>query len=421
MARFKESDQGVSIAQPAGEVVVSMRPSTAFANVSAAECDRIRTSLRGRWRVATRALMVLLSLNGWTAVQIAALVGYDSATVRRWLARFNTGGLDALADRPRPGRPRLGGRRLTQRVAALLARPGPWTVSRLWQYLGRPRLSRRTLYRRVRQVAIWRRAKLIARGDPRREAVVAALRRRVALLPRGAVVWAADETHLHLLPHLRASWTLTGRRPKIPTPGKNRQLTVLGAVEVTTGTLAYRLGRRCAADFLALLKQLLAAFPDAPAIAVICDNDQIHHARIVRDFVAAQPGLHLLFGARYSPHDNPAERIWAALKTFLANTAVTWPGRKRQIHAFFRSRSPDQNLTTAAPWTSPWFPTRYRQDFWKAALAGGSSSHGSLRIQAGASTQPNSTQRRRFGRGTAGMMAGQRGWLLGSQPALRAM
>ena len=53
MARFKESDQGVSIAQPAGEVVVSMRPSTVFANVSAAECDRIRTSLRGRWRVAT--------------------------------------------------------------------------------------------------------------------------------------------------------------------------------------------------------------------------------------------------------------------------------------------------------------------------------------------------------------------------------
>jgi hypothetical protein len=36
---------------------------------------------------------------------------------------------------------------------------------------------------------------------------------------------------------------------------------VLGAVEVTTGTLTYRLGRRCAADFLALLKQLLAAFP----------------------------------------------------------------------------------------------------------------------------------------------------------------
>jgi hypothetical protein len=200
-------------------------------------------------------------------------------------------------------------------------------VSRLWQYLGRPRLSRRTLYRRVRQVAIWRRAKLIARGDPRHEAVVAALRRRVALLPRGAVVWAADETHLHLLPHLRASWTLTGRRPKIPTPGKNRQLTVLGAVEVTTGTLAYRLGRRCAADFLALLRQLLAAFPRRPGdrgdLRQRPDPPRPHSPRLRR-----RPArLHRWFGAR----DNPAERIWAALKTFLANTAVTWPGRKRQI------------------------------------------------------------------------------------------
>ncbi|MEU1736106.1 bacterial transcriptional activator domain-containing protein, partial [Streptosporangium sp. NPDC020145] len=33
------------------------------------------------------------------------------------------------------------------------------------------------------------------------------------------------------------------------------------------------------------------------------------------------------YGARYSPHDNPVERIWAALKAFIANTAVTWPAR----------------------------------------------------------------------------------------------
>jgi hypothetical protein len=71
--------------------------------------------------------------------------------------------------------------------------------------------------------------------------------------------------------------------------------------------------------------------------------------------------------ARYSPHDNPAERIWAALKNYVANTAVSWPGRLRQIHAFFRNRSPDQMLATAAPWTSPWLPPRYEQDFWNGA------------------------------------------------------
>jgi hypothetical protein len=75
--------------------------------------------------------------------------------------------------------------------------------------------------------------------------------------------------------------------------------------------------------------------------------------------------VHLWFSARYSPHDNPTERIWAALKTFIADTPVSWPGRKRQIHAFFRSRSPDQNLAATAPWTSPWFPDEYRQTFRK--------------------------------------------------------
>ena len=77
--------------------------------------------------------------------------------------------------------------------------------------------------------------------------------------------------------------------------------------------------------------------------------------------------LELLYGARYSPHDNPAGRIWAALKNYVANTAVSWPARLRQIHAFFRARSPDQMLATAAPWTSPWLPPGYEQNFWNAA------------------------------------------------------
>jgi hypothetical protein len=44
----------------------------------------------------------------------------------------------------------------------------------------------------------------------------------------------------------------------------------------------YRLGRRRAADFIALLGMLAEMFPRAPLIAVICDNDSIHHARGVR-------------------------------------------------------------------------------------------------------------------------------------------
>jgi hypothetical protein len=77
----------------------------------------------------------------------------------------------------------VGGRRLSRRIAALLERPGPWTVLRIWRHLGRPQVSTRTLYRRVRQVAIWRRPKLTARGDPDHDQVVAGIVARLLELP----------------------------------------------------------------------------------------------------------------------------------------------------------------------------------------------------------------------------------------------
>jgi transposase len=344
-----------------------MRPVSVFANGPESEIEQLQAALQGRWRQATRAVMVLLSAHGLPPAQIAELLDCHPATVRRWISRFNDEGQAGLADRPRCGRPALGGRKLTGRITTLLARPGPWTLPRIRRYLGRPQVSMRTLYRRVRLVAIWRRPKLTARGDPAHDQVVAGIVARLLDLPRRSVVLAEDETHLNLLPHVRASWTLRAARPKIPTPGTNRQVTVFGAIEVTTGAWVYRLGRRCAADFIDLLDQVLRAFPLAPAIAVICDNDSIHHARKVIAYLDQHPRLEVLYGARYSPNDNPAERIWAALKNYVANTAVTWPGRLKQIHSFFRNRSPDQMLATAAPWTSPWLPPGYEQNFWNAA------------------------------------------------------
>ena len=160
---------------PAGEVVISMRPVSVFANGPVNEVELLRGDLRGPWRQATRAVMVLLSLHELPPAQIAELLDCHPATVRRWISRFNGEGLAGLADRPRPGRPPLGGRRLTGRITALLGRPGPWTLPRIRRYLGWPQVSPRTLYRRVRLVAVWRRPKLTARGDPDHDHVVAGI------------------------------------------------------------------------------------------------------------------------------------------------------------------------------------------------------------------------------------------------------
>src|SRR5690349_19524053 len=118
-----------------------MRPALVFANLSAADRQRLVAVLHGPWRQALRAVMVLLSANGWSAGQIADLLGCDPVTVRRWIRRFDAEGMAGLADRPRSGRPCLGSSHLGERIAALLVRPGAWTTASVWRALGRPAIS----------------------------------------------------------------------------------------------------------------------------------------------------------------------------------------------------------------------------------------------------------------------------------------
>src|SRR6266540_82678 len=274
-----------------------------------------------------------------------------------------------LADRPRPGRPRLGSRRLGARIRRLLAQPRAWTIPLLHLYLGRPAISLHTLHRRVREVAAWRRPRLVAKGDPDRDQVLAALRQAIAELPQDAVVLAEDETHVNLLPWVRSTWITNGCRQQVMTPGTNRRRTIFGAVDLASGRFCYQVCRKAvSASFTAFCEQLLAAYPTAPVVAVVCDNVIIHHSKIVQRWLASHPRVRVLHGARYSPHDNPVERIWGALKASLANSpTLTMAGRIRQVHTFFRQRSPTQLLATAAPHSSPWLPDRYGQNLREAA------------------------------------------------------
>jgi transposase len=214
-----------------------MRPPSVYANrtcPAGCACD-VLGLLHGPQRVGLRLVMILLSQQHWTPTAIAELLGCDPATVRRWIHRYNQQGVVGLADRPRSGRPRLGSPRLPERIRRLLAQPKAWTIRRLWQALGRPAMSRRTLHRRVREVARWRRPRLVAKGDPDRDQILASLRQRLAELPEAAVVLVEDETHINLLPWVRATWIPTGTRQHVMTPGTNRRRTIFGAVELATG------------------------------------------------------------------------------------------------------------------------------------------------------------------------------------------
>lgn len=94
-------------------------------------------------RALERAQIVWRAHQGERVPAIARALGLAEATVRRWLARFETGGMGGLADAPRSGRPPVyRAEEVAEVIAASLIKPdelglpfGSWTLDRLTIYL----------------------------------------------------------------------------------------------------------------------------------------------------------------------------------------------------------------------------------------------------------------------------------------------
>jgi len=313
-------------------------------------------------RVSERMHMVLLSGRRYPVPQIAAIFDCDEATVRMWLSRFESDGVDALRDRPRSGRPRRAdadareviGQTLDQAPAERGYLAGYWTVAMLTAYLASAHgiiLSRTTLRRVLHGLdCVWRRPRHALRHDPEAHAKMDALAARIFATPTAAVV-ALDECDIHLMPVLRAMWMRRGQQVRIPTPGGNRKRAVFGALDLETGACHYAItARKRAVEFVAFLEQLLAAYPDRPLLLAL-DNASIHTATFVRTWLAEHPSVELLYLPTYSGHEeNPVEKVWWRLKDTVAANRLhgSLDALVDTVHAFFASFTPEDALRLAA-------------------------------------------------------------------------
>ena len=87
---------------------MAMAQQVAPLTVTAEQRAEVDAALRRRDlapRLRERLEMVKGAALGQDEATIAAWVGRTPRTVRRWLGRFAAGGVAALADAPRPGRP----------------------------------------------------------------------------------------------------------------------------------------------------------------------------------------------------------------------------------------------------------------------------------------------------------------------------
>ena len=108
--------------------------------------DAVEARLRERElspRVRERLEMVKADLLGQDLATIMAWTGRSARTVRRWLARFASGGVEDLADAPRGGRPPQADTGYLEALDRAVDTPPPslglpfdvWTSARLSAYL----------------------------------------------------------------------------------------------------------------------------------------------------------------------------------------------------------------------------------------------------------------------------------------------
>lgn len=323
--------------------------------------------------VRQRAHMVLLLGDGWTWSEVESALYCSRRTMARWKERFERGGVEALAGRPR-GRRSPYGAWLVTLVATWVTTKFPrdfgfvrsrWTcecLAVLVLQFGSVRVSRETVRRWLRQENIvWRRPRPVLRlVDPERTAKLQGLRTLLRNLPPDEIVVFQDEVDVNTNPKIGCMWMGRGEQAEVETPGNNEKRYLAGSLNWRTGDLIVTEGARGegrnSALFLRHLEDLRTRLRCYRKIHVICDNAIFHDSRAVHAHLAAHGDrIAIHFLPKYAPDLNPIERIWWHLheeitrnhrcRTMedLLNTVFEWLEHRRPFeverHAYLRSKA----------------------------------------------------------------------------------
>jgi transposase len=282
-------------------------------------------STAGRAGLAQRARIVLLAAQGLTNSEIAHRVGVTRQTVISRRARYESEGLDGLDDAPRSGRPR---RIDHARIVAETLKAPPktlgvthWSSRLLAARLG---IDNTTVARAWRDYGVqpWRSGTFKYSTDPELVAKVTDVVGLYLAPPENAIVLCVDEKS-----QIQA---LDRTQPTLPMkPGaaerrthdyvRHGTTTLFAALEVATGTVtAMTQPRHRHQEFLRFLKHVAKAYPDQE-LHLVMDNYATHKRIEIRDWLAANPRIHV--------HFTPTSGSWM-------NLVEVWFGiiEKQAIH-----------------------------------------------------------------------------------------
>jgi transposase len=275
--------------------------------------EKITRSTTASAGLVQRARIVLLAAEGRANERIAEAVGCSVNTVKAWRRRYGTGGVKALEDRARSGRPRVIDR--SKVITATLTPPPKswgithWSTRSLAKKLGISNAQISQIWKEW-GVQPWRRGTFKFSTDPELEAKVVDVVGLYLDPPENAVILSLDEkSQIQALDRTSPLLPILPGKIERGTPDYVRHgtTTLFAALNVATGQITSACKpRHRTTEFLAFLKQVTRAYPEGN-LHIVMDNYSTHKSKPVTDWLQDNPRVKLHFTPTHASWMNQVE------------------------------------------------------------------------------------------------------------------
>jgi transposase len=327
------------------------------------ELERLTRSSTAPAAMVARARIVLLAAAATPNHEIAEKVGVSRPTVNKWRSRYAERGRDGLGDDPRPGPARtvdqrkiitatltpppksLGVTHWSSRLLAARLGVSHVTIAEAWKHFG---------------VKPWKAETFKFSTDPELVAKVTDVIGLYLAPPENAIVLCVDEkSQIQALNRTQKVLPLQPGHAEQRTHDYVRHgtTTLFAALEIATGKVTGLCqNRHRHQEFLAFLKHVARAYPDRE-LHLVMDNYATHKRVEVRDWLAANPRIHIHFTPTSGSWLNLVEvwfgiierqairrGVFPSVRDLMIKIRAFITGWNTRCHPFIWTKPPDEIL-----------------------------------------------------------------------------
>jgi transposase len=264
---------------------------------------------------------VILLGTGWKLKAVKEALLLDEETLRSYILKYKTLGIDGLIETHHQGRVSFLCEEQQTQLCEALEHTIYLTTQEVVDYVKRECAvdysvsGMRNLLHRLGYE--YKKPKLVP-GNPDREEqeqFVAYYERFMEEKPANEEVLFIDAVHPEHNTMAAYGWIKRGQKRYLKTNSGRQRLNLHGAINIETMGVTIIESKVVNADStIELLETLNQKYPLSSRLHIILDNARYHYSKVVKDYLKDNSRINLVFLPAYSPELNLIERLWRFFK-----------------------------------------------------------------------------------------------------------